>query len=226
MARAKKTRIEVPEDVVARVMLMADRTCCVCTTPGKRGQIHHIDEDPSNGAEANLAFLCFECHDQTMIKGGFGRKLDAAQVITFRDHWYERVRQKRAKTDVVHHSPTTGTPIPIPVPAPTATRPTPRVPDLSHEAKVLVYQASQDRHATIARHRYFNNQMFVQANGQKYPKPPNETDMRARVVWWGAVDELARLGLIRAVGRKGLVFELTGQGFEVAEALGPQGEDR
>ena len=97
---------------------------------------------------------------------------------------------------------------------------------LSSEARVLIYQGSQDPHATIARHKYFNNQMFVQANRQQYPKPPKETDARARAAWWGAVDELAALGLIREMGRKGEVFELTREGFEVAEALGPQDEGR
>jgi hypothetical protein len=223
LARARKTRIEVPEEVVARVMLMTDRTCCVCNIPARRGQIHHIDEDPSNGAEANLAFLCFECHDQTMIKGGFGRKLNAAQVIAFRDHWYERVHQRRAKADDVGNSLAKDAPLPVPVPIPITTRGA-RVPDLSHEAKVLLYQASQDPHSTVARHRYFNNQMFVQAGRQKYPKPPNETDARARAIWWDAVDELAACGLIRAVGTRDEVFRLTGQGFKVAEALDPQGE--
>jgi hypothetical protein len=68
---------------------------------------------------------------------------------------------------------------------------------LSREAKILIYQASQDPHATIARHNYLNNERFVQANRQKYPKPPNETDARARTAWWGAVDELAAMGLVR-----------------------------
>ena len=39
--------------------------------------------------------LCFECHDQTQIKGGFGRKLNAHQVILYRNDWYALVEQSR-----------------------------------------------------------------------------------------------------------------------------------
>lgn len=102
MVRPKKTpRVRVDDEVAAHVMFLSDRICCVCNVPGKRGQIHHIDGDRGNGLEANLAFLCLECHDETQITGGFGRKLDAAQVIKFRDSWYERVRRRRAEADAI-----------------------------------------------------------------------------------------------------------------------------
>lgn len=59
-------------------------------------QIHHIDENPSNNALSNLAVLCFDCHRETQISGGFDRKLDAGQVILYKDDWLELVSQKRA----------------------------------------------------------------------------------------------------------------------------------
>ncbi|MFT5468631.1 MAG: hypothetical protein ACI8UO_003742 [Verrucomicrobiales bacterium] len=92
---AKKTRVQIPPDTAAEVQFLADRTCCVCNVKGKPFQIHHIDEDPSNNDSANLAVLCLECHDETMIKGGFGRKLNADQVIKYRDDWNERVKRRR-----------------------------------------------------------------------------------------------------------------------------------
>jgi hypothetical protein len=92
-------RAPISEDVAAKVMVAHDRTCCVCQVRGKRVQIHHIDEDNSNNLEANLAVLCFACHDLTMIKGGFGRSLGAAQVTQYRDEWVERVAALKKKAD-------------------------------------------------------------------------------------------------------------------------------
>lgn len=96
-----KTRVPVLPDVAAKVLFAADYTCCVCRERGRPVQIHHVDEDPSNNAEANLAALCLLCHDQTQIKGGFGRNLDAKLVIEYRDDWVQRVRVRRDRADEI-----------------------------------------------------------------------------------------------------------------------------
>src|SRR5260370_38466203 len=99
MAIRSKKRIDIPVELAARVLFKADRTCCVCRTAGKPVQLHHIDEDPSNTVERNLAVLCLECHTDTMIRGGFHRKLDSDQVVLYRDDWNQVVAQRRAATD-------------------------------------------------------------------------------------------------------------------------------
>lgn len=91
-----KQRVEIPRDVAAGVLFRTDRTCCVCNVQGKPVQIHHIDEDPSNNIDENLAVLCFDCHRETQISGGFDRKLDAEQVALYRHHWLRIVDQRRA----------------------------------------------------------------------------------------------------------------------------------
>lgn len=73
-------------------------TCCVCRTPGKQVQIHHIGEDPSNNIESNLAVLCFDCHNFIQVAGGFGRRLDADQIILYRDSWHVSVTRQRGST--------------------------------------------------------------------------------------------------------------------------------
>jgi hypothetical protein len=96
-----KVRPEVPEEVAARLLFDSDRTCCVCRIPGKHLQIHHIDEDHSNHDPANLSAVCFDCHGDTQIRGGFGRKLDAAQVRQYRDDWHQRVAKRRDTADYI-----------------------------------------------------------------------------------------------------------------------------
>ena len=51
---------------------------------------------PDSADEGNLAALCLQCHDDTQIRGGFGRKLNAAQVIQYRDDWVKRIAEIRA----------------------------------------------------------------------------------------------------------------------------------
>lgn len=95
----KKKRIPIPTDLAAQVLFLSDRTCCVCRTKGKPVQIHHIDEDPSNNLAANLSTLCFDCHRETQIRGGFDRKLDADQVILYRNDWLRIVGTDRAASE-------------------------------------------------------------------------------------------------------------------------------
>ncbi len=80
-------RIDIPPEIAAQVLFDSDRTCCICQEPGKAIQIHHIDEDSSNSFDlANLAVVCFEDHDKTMVRGGFGRKL-ASRYRWHRARW-------------------------------------------------------------------------------------------------------------------------------------------
>jgi hypothetical protein len=77
-------------------MFESDRTCCVCHVSGRPVQIHHVDDDPANNEPSNLAVLCLECHDQTQIQGGFGRKLNSNLVTRYRDHWMAVVAMRRS----------------------------------------------------------------------------------------------------------------------------------
>lgn len=83
-------RIPIPDDVAAEVMFLHMRTCCVCNLPERAVQIHHIDDNPSNNAVDNLAVLCLQDHEYTQVRGGFGRKLRAPDVIKHRDEWVRR----------------------------------------------------------------------------------------------------------------------------------------
>lgn len=102
----RKQRIEIPSDVAAQVLFESDRTCCVCRVRGKPVQIHHIDDDPSNSSPANLAVLCFDCHRDTQIRGGFDRKLDAAQIKKYKADWVKRVQSKRNEQGAIAEAST------------------------------------------------------------------------------------------------------------------------
>ena len=97
-----KERTAIPPETAARVLVASDRTCCVCRDPDKSPQIHHIDDEPCNHDHDNLAVLCFDCHNKTLLRGGFDRKLNAPQVRLFRDEWHTLVRLRR---DQLHEEP-------------------------------------------------------------------------------------------------------------------------
>ena len=95
-----KNRISIPIETAAKVLFLSDRTCCVCREEGKKVQIHHIDENSANNEIDNLSVLCFECHTETMIRGGFHRKLDADQIILYRNDWLNIIARKRIVSEI------------------------------------------------------------------------------------------------------------------------------
>lgn len=90
-----KKRTPIPRDIEAEVMFRNDRTCCICQKRKKRLQIHHINENPADHRLSNLAVICFECHDEVMIKGGIGRILSKSQVRKYKNQWEEVVATQR-----------------------------------------------------------------------------------------------------------------------------------
>ena len=90
-----KTRKPIPNDMTAEVLFQAGNTCCVCREREKVVQIHHIDENPSHNIFENLAVLCLECHNKTLIKGGFGRQLMPHVITKYRNEWLKDVKLRR-----------------------------------------------------------------------------------------------------------------------------------
>jgi hypothetical protein len=95
----KKVRIPTPADLSVSILFESDKTCCVCRDPGKPIQIHHIDENPSNNAPHNLSVLCLICHNDTQVRGGFGKQLTETVVRQYRDDWLTRVKARRDSAD-------------------------------------------------------------------------------------------------------------------------------
>jgi hypothetical protein len=99
--RAKKQRDPIPPEMAAKILFMSDRTCCVCRVQGKPVQIHHLDENPKHNEIRNLSVLCFDCHYETQVRGGFVRKLNADQVVLYRDDWHMIVASKRVESQAI-----------------------------------------------------------------------------------------------------------------------------
>ena len=64
---AKPPRKEIPENVLAAVFIKSARRCTLCfhlkgDLTQKLGQIAHLDDNPANCAEDNLAWMSLEHH--------------------------------------------------------------------------------------------------------------------------------------------------------------------
>jgi hypothetical protein len=89
-------RIGVPEGIQDQVLLLSRRRCCICfglngNVDVKPGQIAHLDHDNANHKIDNLAFLCFQHHDQFDSETSQSKNLREAEVKQFRKELYDNV---------------------------------------------------------------------------------------------------------------------------------------
>lgn len=107
-------RKRVPTKVETAVLTRSGRRCCLCVGLNgdwgqKRGQIAHLDQDPSNNAGDNLAFLCLPHHDQYDSKTSQSKGITVAEVrqyreelyvalSDFRESWHEETNRKAVET--------------------------------------------------------------------------------------------------------------------------------
>jgi hypothetical protein len=93
MSAHNRKRKKVAADIVASVLYRSRRRCCLCwgirgDRTEKRGQIAHLDHDPSNESEENLAFLCLAHHDEYDTVGSQAKGMTLKELKRYRDGMY------------------------------------------------------------------------------------------------------------------------------------------
>ncbi len=88
--------IRVPAETAKEVLTRSRRRCCLCfwlngLDQVRKGEIAHLDQDASNNAVENLAFLCFEHHDEYDGRTSQSKGLQEAEVRHWRDMLYEEM---------------------------------------------------------------------------------------------------------------------------------------
>jgi hypothetical protein len=83
-------RKRTPTDIETAVLTRSARRCALCfglnhDLAEKKGQIAHVDQNPANFAEDNLAFLCLEHHSEYDSKTKQHKNYTASEVRTFRE---------------------------------------------------------------------------------------------------------------------------------------------
>ena len=87
-------RKSIKSSTQASVLLHSRRRCSICyglnrDTSLKQGQIAHLDQDSSNSAEDNLAFLCLEHHDQYDSSTKQSKNFTVEEVKQFREELHK-----------------------------------------------------------------------------------------------------------------------------------------
>lgn len=88
-------------------------------------------------------------------------------------------------------------------------------PQLTNEAKVLLKEASRDKNGTILYLRHLGG-TDIQTNGKNLISS-NERREVAR--WEGALHELVEKGFVIGRGHKGQVFEISNEGYQIADMI-------
>lgn len=91
-------RKPITPNTQASVLIKARRRCCICfginrVTMLRQGQIAHLDQNPNNSDEDNLAFLCLEHHDQYDSTTRQSKNFTLEEVKRFRSELHEAIRK-------------------------------------------------------------------------------------------------------------------------------------
>jgi hypothetical protein len=88
-------RKDWPRDVEAQILTKSRRICAFCfyfaddRSVKMRGQIAHIDRDPSNAAVENGAYLCKDHHDEYDMTSNQSKRISPAELEEARALVYE-----------------------------------------------------------------------------------------------------------------------------------------
>jgi hypothetical protein len=93
-------RKHTPSEIETAVLLKSARRCTLCfhlrqDLTEKNGQIAHLDQDPSNFAEDNLAFMCLEHHSIYDSKTSQHKNFTLAEVKEARSRLYAEIEKRR-----------------------------------------------------------------------------------------------------------------------------------
>lgn len=92
-------RKPIPDDTQNAILLKSRRRCCLCfwlkgIDEVQKGQIAHLDQDNANPAEENLAFLCFDHHDDYDGTTRLAKGLKPEEVRHWRDELYREMEYR------------------------------------------------------------------------------------------------------------------------------------
>jgi len=82
-------------DIEAEVLLRSRRRCALCfgldeNTNTRRGQIAHLNKDRNDNRFENLAFLCFDHHDEFDGQTSQSKNITRKEIIRYRTDLYQQ----------------------------------------------------------------------------------------------------------------------------------------
>jgi hypothetical protein len=84
-------RTKIPRQIEVEILFRNNHTCCICRTPLKQVQIHHINGDTADNSFSNLAVLCLDCHGRVTGDEGLGRHYSPEEVSLYKKDWENNI---------------------------------------------------------------------------------------------------------------------------------------
>ena len=86
-------RPHVPKETETRLLVQSRRRCCLCfglsrDLTEKKGQVAHVDHNPANNEDDNLAWLCFDHHDDYDGKTSQSKRFTQEELREHRERLY------------------------------------------------------------------------------------------------------------------------------------------
>ena len=100
------------------VLTRSGRRCCLCyglrgDFAVKKGQVAHIDRDPTNSRTDNLAFLCLDHHDQYDSRTSQSKGLTREELCFYRDLLHADVAKHLPRLETPDRVGEERTPVPL-----------------------------------------------------------------------------------------------------------------
>lgn len=90
-----KARPKIPDLLIRDLQYKSDMRCCLCNNDEQKGQIHHIDGNPTNNKLDNLVWLCPNHHDQLESKSPLSKGWNKLTIKRYREDHYRLVEKRR-----------------------------------------------------------------------------------------------------------------------------------
>src|SRR5215217_2036278 len=103
-------RPKIPTAVETELLIRSRRKCCLCYAlkadeEPKAGQIAHLDHNRENNDLGNLAWLCFDHHDDYDSETSQSKGLTIHEVKAHRRALYERIVLQEAQASTKAQEP-------------------------------------------------------------------------------------------------------------------------
>ncbi len=97
-------RVAPSDETETEVLVASRRRCALCfglfgDLDQKRGQLAHVDRNPSNSVRDNLCYLCLAHHDEYDSRTSQSKRFTPSELLRYRDSLYAYIASGKPLTE-------------------------------------------------------------------------------------------------------------------------------
>ncbi|RZJ13223.1 MAG: hypothetical protein EOO54_20130, partial [Haliea sp.] len=105
------SRKPISAEIQARLLAESRRRCAICfglngALNVKRGQLAHLDKDPSNSSPENIIFLCLEHHDEYDSSTSQSKNLTKGEILEYQKQLRAELERRWTAGELITSPPT------------------------------------------------------------------------------------------------------------------------